>query len=299
MRRRSRAVARRLKATLGDRPARGSHGGVGAVGSIGAKMPERTVPGERLWEIEERYRDFAVEPLSYGTVRDWADSVDHFGGLARAGFDMKNLQRCWMVKAIVGNVERGARLVEIGAGEPLVADVLSRLGYRVTVVDPYDGSGNGPREYEAFRRAYPELTFVRERFPPREGLGPQVAAIYSISVLEHVPIEAIDGLLAAAAGALVPGGCSIHAVDHVVAGWGSDQHRERLEAIVRATGMPVAPLRELLGRLEADPETYFVSAEAHQRWRGNLPYDRYPMRRIASVNVFSRRLAGKAADGLS
>jgi hypothetical protein len=30
-----------------------------------------------------------------------------------------------------------------------------------------------------------------------------------------------------------------------------------------------------------------VSAEAHEQWRGALPYDRYPMRRIASINLFS------------
>ena len=40
-------------------------------------------------------------------------------------------------------------------------------------------------------------------------------------------------------------------------------------------------------RLGTDPETYFVSAEAHEQWRGAAPYDRYPMRRIASINLFS------------
>ena len=64
---------------------------------------------------------------------------------------MKNLQRCWMVKAVLGSVEPGGRLLEIGAGEPLVADLLARLGYEVTVVDPYDGSGDGPLEFEEFR----------------------------------------------------------------------------------------------------------------------------------------------------
>jgi hypothetical protein len=281
-------VARRLKAAVSRRRAGGADDGTGVADPLGSRALKRTVPADRLWEIEERYRGrFPLEPLSYGTVRDFADSVDHFGGLARASFDMKNLQRCWMVKAILGNVEPGGRVVEIGAGEPLAADVLSRLGYRVTVVDPYDGSGNGPMEYEKFRRAYPDLTFVRERFPPSEGLGGEVAAVYSISVLEHVPAEAVGDVVAAARSALAPGGRSIHAIDHVVAGWGSDEHRERLEAVVRGAGRSAAELHELLARLEADPETYFVSAEAHEQWRGALPYDRYPMRRIASINLFS------------
>jgi hypothetical protein len=50
----------------------------------------------------------------------------------------------------------------------------------------------------------------------------------------------------------------------------------------------VAELHELLDRLTSDPDAYFVSAEAHERWRGALPYDRYPMRRIASINLFAR-----------
>jgi hypothetical protein len=254
------------------------------------RAPTRTVSPHRLWELEDRYRGtFEVDPVSYGTVRDWADSVDHFDGLARASFDMKNLQRCWMVKAVLGNAEPGGRLLEIGAGEPLVADLLSRLGYRVTVVDPYDGSGQGPREYEAFRRSYPEITFIRERFPPGQELDPGFAAVYSISVLEHIPTGAVGEAMAAAADLLSPGGCSVHAIDHVVAGWGSDEHLERLEEIVRRSGGSVAYLHELIGRLEVDPETYLVSAEAHERWRGSLPYDEYPMRRIASVNLFSRK----------
>ena len=136
-----------------------------------------TFPSHRLWELEDRYRgSFEVDELSYGTVRDLADSRDRLGGLARANSDMKDLQRCWIVKAVLGNVEPGGRLIEIGAGEPLVADLLSRLGYRVTVVDPYDGSGHGPTQFEQFRAAHPDVDFIRERFPPTEGLPAGVAA---------------------------------------------------------------------------------------------------------------------------
>jgi hypothetical protein len=249
-----------------------------------------TVPSERIWELEQRYRGrFEVEPLSYGTVRDLADSVDHLGGLARASSDMKDLQRCWMVKAILGSVEPGGRLVEIGAGEPLVAELLSRLGYQVTVVDPYDGSGQGPREFEEFSQSHPELTFIRERFPPSGGLEGTYAAVYSVSVLEHIPLEALGGVISAATDLLAPGGASVHAVDHVLAGWGAEQHLERLEEIVRGSGLPVDRLHELIRRLESDPEAYFVSAEAHERWRGAVPYESYPMRRIASIGVLRRK----------
>jgi hypothetical protein len=248
------------------------------------------VPADRLWELEELYRGrFELAELSYGTVRDFADSSDHLGGLARASSDMKDLQRCWMVKAVLGNVERGGHLIEIGAGEPLVADLLTRLGYRVTVVDPYDGSGHGPEQFEEFRASYPDVEFIRERFPPRQAISGDAAAVYSVSVLEHIPVESVGGVIDAAGAILEAGGCSIHAIDHVVAGWGADAHLERLEEVIRRSGLPVERLHQLIARLEADPETYFVSAEAHERWRGALPYEDYPMRRIASIGLLSRK----------
>lgn len=249
-----------------------------------------TIPQDRLWELDELYRGrFPVEELSYGTVRDFADSLDNLGGLATASGDMKDLQRCWMVKAILGTVERGGELIEIGAGEPLVAGVLTGLGYSVTVVDPYDGSDQGPVEFERFQRDYPEVEFIRERFPPSGGFPGPVAGIYSISVLEHLSVDSMGTVMDAASATLASGGCSIHAVDHVLAGWGAEAHRDRLEQAVRRLGLSVKGLGDLIRRLESDPEAYFVSAEAHERWRGDLPYEDYPMRRIASIGLLGRK----------
>jgi hypothetical protein len=84
------------------------------------------------------------------------------------------------------------------------------------------------------------------------------------------------------------GGCSIHAVDHVLAGWGADAHRQGLERIVAASGLDPEVLATAISAMELDPETYLVSAEAHNQWRGAVPYDSYPMRRIGSVNLFAR-----------
>ncbi|HET8813321.1 MAG TPA: methyltransferase domain-containing protein [Solirubrobacterales bacterium] len=242
-----------------------------------------------LRALAERYcGSFPLSPASYGTVKDFADSVDNMPGLAGANFDMKDLQRCWMLKAILGNVPAGGRLLEIGAGEPLVAGALSRAGYDVTVVDAYDGSGNGPKEFETFRGAYPDLTFIREHFPPRTALDDDFAAIYSISVLEHVPLEAIDAVMERSRELLAKQqGVQIHAVDHVLAGWGAEEHLEKLRRIAAGMGVTDAQLDDALAELQDDPETYFVSAESHNRWRGEIPYDQYPMRRIVSVNLFS------------
>jgi len=248
-----------------------------------------TIKDTPLKTLVERYGgSFPLPPASYGTVEDFADSVDNMPGLAGANFDMKDLQRCWMLKAILGNVPVGSRLLEIGAGEPLVAGALSRIGYDVTVVDAYDGSGNGPKEFETFRSAYPDLTFVREHFPPQTEVGDDFAAIYSISVLEHVPLDVIDSVMDRSRELLAKQqGVSIHAVDHVLAGWGAEEHLEKLRLIATGMGLADAQLDAALAELKDDPETYFVSAESHNRWRGALPYDQYRMRRIVSVNLFS------------
>jgi hypothetical protein len=105
-------------------------------------------------------------------------------------------------------------------------------------------------------------------------------------VLEHVPLDALEAVVPAAR-KMISGadGRSIHAVDHVLAGWGSDSHLEGLRKIVELHGLSLADLDRTIDQLRDDPETYFVSAESHNRWRGGLPYDSYTMRRIVSVNI--------------
>lgn len=274
----------RLRKLAGKPPLPGSHGP-----REGANASVAALGDEQIWALRSLYEgSFELPPVSYGTVRDFADSGDNMPGLAGANFDMKDMQRCWTVKAILGNVPAGGRLVEIGAGEPLVAGILSRLGYRVTVVDPYDGSGNGPREYEQFCRDYPDVEFVRDQFPPAAGLDGDYACVYSVSVLEHVPPEALDAVTTASRELLAAEhGCSIHAFDLVLAGWGAEEHMTKLERIAAGLGIDKSDLGAAIDSLREDPETYFVSAEAHNRWRGELPYEQYTMRRICSVNLLS------------
>jgi hypothetical protein len=62
------------------------------------------------------------------------------------------------VKAALGLLPVGSRLLEIGAGQPLVAAFLAELGYDVTIIDPYDGSGGGPTDYQLFVQLYPNVS---------------------------------------------------------------------------------------------------------------------------------------------
>src|SRR5438477_10147105 len=160
----------------------------------------------------------AYPSLSYATVRDFCDSADHLPALATHQNDLKDAERPWTVKAVLNCLPPGSRLLEIGGGEPLAAATLVALGYDVTICDPFDGSANGPVEYEAYRAAHPGVKFVRSLFTPEvaRGLPGPFDGIYSISVLEHVTGDHLSGAFEATAIALRPGGYSIHAVDHVL-----------------------------------------------------------------------------------
>ncbi len=235
-----------------------------------------------LGRARERYAGRGAGPeLGCGTVADLADSREHLGWLAGTSFDMKSLQRCWALKEILATVEPPGPVLEIGAGEPFVAAALARLGYTVTIVDPYDGSGSGPVELEEFRRRYPELRFVRDTYPSVEAADAQ-AAVYSISVLEHLPLEAAGP---AAEAARAQGERNIHAIDHVLRGWGDAEHLDRLERLCAGLGLGEGMLAGALAAAADDAETYLVSAEAHEIWRGSVPYAQYPMRRICSVQL--------------
>jgi hypothetical protein len=264
----------------------------------------RLLDNAALAATAERYRDYPVARLSYGTVRDYCDSFDHLRPLATANGDLKDQQRPWMLKALLSQVKapRG-RLLEIGAGEPLVADLMQRLGREVWIVDPYDGSGNGPREYELFSSTYPKLRFIRAQFTESlQVLEPRsFDCIYSISVLEHIPPASLERLIAAMRLFLKPNGVSMHAVDHVHRGNEADKHLESLRLMTKGLGLEQRELDQALAAMSDDTETYYLSAESHNRWRAGVPYDQFPMRICVSIQFCTEAasiLDHGGADGL-
>ena len=109
--------------------------------------------------VSARYQTFKPSKMSVASVSDFCDSMDYLQSFATIAGDIKDVQRPWMIKAILGSVPAGGKLLEVGAGEPFVADFLSRCGYEVTIIDPYDGSGQGPTEFEAFRARFEHIKF--------------------------------------------------------------------------------------------------------------------------------------------
>ena len=241
-------------------------------------------------KIIAQYKSMNVPEIGVATVRDFCDSWDNMHPLASIAGDLKDVQRPWMVKAILASVPVGGRLCEIGAGEPFVADFLNKCGYEVTVVDPYDGTGQGPTEFGVFSANFPSIRFVRSNF------GKELAelsdgyfdAIYSISVLEHVPKKDVLSVCQGIKRYGKRGGKSIHAIDHVLRGNGDAHHLETLQLYASNLGISLESLEKIMKDCEIDPETYVLSAEGHNRWRGAMSYESFPMRKVISVNLFSQ-----------
>jgi SAM-dependent methyltransferase len=229
---------------------------------------------------------------SYATVRDYCASLDELPQITAIDGDLKNVQRPWAAKTILANVPLPARLLEIGGGEPIVSGFLTELGYDVTLVDPYDGFGNGPTNYERYRQEFPQVKIVREYFRP--GLpalrGQSFDAIFSVSVLEHISPEALPTCFDAIGEFLAPGGASIHCFDFILQGHGDAYDFANAPRILAEQKRITAPSSEtpfehLLERLRSDVETYFLSAQGHHQWRGGRVYSEFPFRKVVSIQT--------------
>ncbi|MBE7386050.1 MAG: class I SAM-dependent methyltransferase [Leptolyngbya sp. SIO1E4] len=247
--------------------------------------------------LVERYAQKAFPELGYATVRDFCDSVDHLPQICYLNGDLKNVQRAWTVKAILGTVPPGSKLLEVGGGVPLVAGMLAELGYQVTLVDPYEGAGNGPTEYEAYIRQFPNVTFVKSLFDSNLAGYAESSfdCIYSVSVLEHIPQQGIEEIYNGIHKFLKPGGHSIHCVDVVIQGKGTQRHENTLRDVLYLQKLlqEINFLRndsdqicnEMLLRLKDDLETFYLSAMGHNLWRGSQPYDEFPFRKVVSIQT--------------
>ena len=182
----------------------------------------------------------------------------------------------------------GSSLLEIGAGDPWVAQYLVECGYKVSIVDPYDGRDRGPSGFKAVSARYPSIDFYNGLFPEAVQHVPDIKfdCIYSISVLEHIAYTDIVGM-SRSMKAFSRNGNSriIHAIDLIQKGPGAEESIRDSREWLRAFGFKPGELDLLMLQMGNDAETYYLSAASHNMWRGGVPYDAYPMRRITSTHV--------------
>ncbi|MEO6727114.1 MAG: class I SAM-dependent methyltransferase [Blastocatellia bacterium] len=266
-----------------------------------AAVESPVLPASGREAILSHYSRYRTEAFDYATARDYCDSADWLSPLMLFNGDLKDVQRPWMLKAVLATTPPGSRLIEIGGGEPRVAAALTELGYHVTLVDPYDGAGNGPTEYEHYVRRYPNVRLLKDRFSADLPFEPEsCAAIFSISVLEHLPADEVANVFAGIRKFLRPGGYSIHCIDSVVEGRDADFHYRHLKLILGQQAKLTTPDQEpdagiydrLLAQLGDDLETFYLSAQGHHLWRGNASYKDVPFQKIVSIQTCSQQSQG-------
>ncbi len=258
-------------------------------------QPIRFLNSASAASIIERFttRDCA-DGLSYATVRDYCESADLLPGITGHDGDLKNVQRPWAVKAVLNCVAPPARVLEIGGGQPVVSGVLSELGYDATLVDPYDGFGNGPTDFQRCVELFPHVQIVRDYFGENMAhFAPdKFDVILSVSVLEHIPHGPLASCFSGIAKYLRPGGHSVHCFDFVVQGPGTEHAFENARYILEQQKRlnddspdPAVSLREIVPRFTDDLETFYLSPQGHHNWRGGLPYEQFPFRKVVSLQT--------------
>ncbi len=253
-----------------------------------------------IMNLLKRYSDAQFPALSVATVRDYCDSADNLKFLCTVN-DLKDVQRPWAVKALIGALKPGGTILEIGAGEPLAASLMQTLGWKVIVCDPYDGSGHGPTEYSRYLKAYPRVRIIRSIFDQSvaEPLKGQLDAVYSISVLEHVKAPDLEAAYQAIDAALKPGGLSLHCADAVIDGNGTEFHVEQMARIYalqnRLAGLDdgwdacLGAIKDLIASAKAELETFYLGPQGHNLWRGAMPYEQFPFRKCISIQFVARK----------
>jgi hypothetical protein len=203
--------------------------------------------------------------------------------------DLKDIQRPWVLDQIKSLVSIGSHCVEIGGGDPHVAHLLTQIGYKVTVIDPYDGRHGGPSNIKEYINNYPDIDFIQGEFPSatRSFAHGIAQCVYSISVLEHIPGNVAKNFSQEIKRLTSGKGVTIHSIDHVLLGHGSEFHRDNLAQWCESFGITADTLSRKLTEIDADPDCYFLSAESHEKWRGLLSYEKFPMRRVVSINIKS------------
>jgi 2-polyprenyl-3-methyl-5-hydroxy-6-metoxy-1,4-benzoquinol methylase len=144
-------------------------------------------------------------------------------GWKTIGFFPDHAPRLWeypvAADLIMGKVEAGSRIVDIGAGVNPLVPYLTAHGYKVHTVDPSemtrewppkpDWTGWGYLDYAAIDMAEKSWNCPLDELP----LDLQFDVGYSISVIEHLTADDRRGLLYALAQRVRPGGTAVLTVD--------------------------------------------------------------------------------------
>jgi len=229
--------------------------------------------------------------IAYASVCEYNRFLVELPTVTFMSGDLKNFQRPWVVDRIMKRVPSGGTLLEIGGDKCELANFLQQRGYHVWVVDIYDEFGGGTARFEDVTKQFPSINIVKGYFDASPSIPVNYFdAVYSCSVIEHMPLERIEPTFEKTHRCLVKGGCSIHAIDFTVDGPILNNH-VLIDEVLRCHRLELSA-QEVARRALEDVETFYLSPAGHFNWRKFLgkSYSEYPFRKVTSFNIISRRV---------
>ncbi|GAB6094267.1 hypothetical protein JCM14469_05190 [Desulfatiferula olefinivorans] len=138
---------------------------------------------------------------------DYFDWIDH-GHCVTKNTSIKKVQDAFVLSVL--SQEKGKKIAEIGGGQSRILELLSENN-ECWNIDPLEGSGHGPRDVDCG----PNIKLIRANMGDfsREIPTDFFDYVFSISVVEHVPLDVVNDFFSDATRILKKGGLSIHAID--------------------------------------------------------------------------------------
>ncbi len=215
---------------------------------------------------------------------------------------LKDFQNLFVLDQIQKLLPNGGRLLEVGGGSCIMMRELIRVQpnkYECWNLDPLDGTGNGPKsatyakQGETAMRSLNGIKILEERigdFSPHLE-DESFDCVFSVSVMEHIPLRDWSRCFDDMKRVLKPGGLCIHAVDlHPL---DEQTAEDRLIMLRVAQSNVLKPLDKAslpsIADARSDPETLSVSPFEYARWLRYMNMRDGSYRRVASGNSVYRK----------
>lgn len=190
-------------------------------------------------------------------------------GTHQHSFHLKTMQDLFILQRLQGF--KGATIGEVGGGASRVLPELARNN-KCFNIEPFEGVGNGPQEEIRLPGVGNIRASVGKSQPSIDDATFDV--LFSISVVEHVKNEDLQGFFDDCVRILKPGGVMYHAIDIYISARPSQFWQNRFQlyrnaVASRADAAPIGPVYN--GTLTFSPDMASNPDIVMYRWRSLSP----------------------------
>lgn len=202
-------------------------------------------------------------------------------------YELKDVQDAFIMSCLGGQKEK--RILEVGGGIPRVLRWLSGQN-ECWLVDRYEGVGRGPKKIPSIPGIKILQGFIGEYI--EELPDEHFDYLFSVSVVEHVPIESLEDFFADCARLLKPSGRMFHAIDIYLfddeRGDLRQPFKDKLRAYLSFSNRPDLGIR-MIEEAHIDANLRYSCAYASQpdnvlyEWHLNHPQEKRLMGQVVSI----------------